>query len=50
MPPKVVMTTGAMATFAKKGEMVNVATYFVGKKSAAPIIVSTNGSEFVKTL
>ena len=50
MPPKVVMTTGAMAQFAKKGEMVNVATYIIGTKSITPIIISTNGSESVKKL
>lgn len=49
-PPKIVMTTGAMAKFAKKGEIVNVATYIIGIKSTPPIIVLTNGSEFVKIL
>jgi len=48
MPPKVVMTTGAMAQFAKKGEIVNVATYEIGTKSVAPVIISTNGTEAVK--
>jgi len=50
MPPKVVMTTGAMAQFAKKGEIVNVATYIIGTKSIAPVIISTNGSEAIKKL
>ena len=50
MPPKVVMTTGAMASFAKKGEIVNVATYVVGIKRIAPVIISTNGSEAVGKL
>lgn len=50
MPPKVVMTTGAMAQFAKKGEIVNVATYIIGTKSVAPVIIFTNGSEAVKKL
>ncbi len=50
MPPKVVMTTGAMAQFAKKGEIVNVATYVIGTKGVAPVIISTNGSETIKKL
>lgn len=50
MPPKVVMTTGAMAQFAKKGEVVNVATYAIGTKGVAPVIISTNGSEAIKKL
>lgn len=50
MPPKIVMTTGAMAKFAKVGEIVNVATYIIGTKRIAPIVVLTNGSEFVKIL
>ncbi len=50
MPPRVVMTTGAMAQFAKKGEIVNVATYIIGTKSIAPVVILTNGSEFIKTL
>lgn len=50
MPPKVVMTTGAMAQFAKKGEIVNVATYVIGTKGVAPVIISTNGSEAIKKL
>ncbi|MBI5622073.1 aspartate 1-decarboxylase [Candidatus Falkowbacteria bacterium] len=50
MPPKVVMTTGAMAQFAKKGEIVNVATYVIGIKGVVPVIISTNGSEVIKKL
>ena len=50
MPPRVVMTTGAMARFAKKGEVVNVATYVIGIKNRAPVIVSTNGSEFTNKI
>jgi len=51
MPPKVVMTTGAMARFAKKGESVNVATYVINNaKRVSPVIVFTNGSEFTKRL
>lgn len=50
MPPKVVMTTGAMAQFAKKGEVVNVATYVIGTKNVVPIIIFTNGSEVIKKL
>jgi len=50
MPPKIVMTTGAMAQFAKKGEIVNVATYVIGIKDVIPVIISTNGSEAIKKL
>jgi aspartate 1-decarboxylase len=50
MPPKIVMTTGAMASFAKKGEIVNVATFVVGTKRIVPVIISTNGMEVVKKL
>jgi len=50
MPPKVVMTTGAMAQFAKRGEIVNVATYVIGAKGVAPVIISTNGLEAIKKL
>jgi aspartate 1-decarboxylase len=50
MPPKVVMTTGAMAQFAKKGEVVNVATYTIGIKNMTPVVVYTDGSGFVETL
>jgi aspartate 1-decarboxylase len=50
MPSKVVMTTGAMASFAKKGEIVNVATYIVGTKRIVPVIIFTNGSEVVEEL
>lgn len=50
MPPKIVMTTGAMARFARKGEIVNVATYCVSIKDIFPNIIYTNGSEFVKTI
>lgn len=47
MPPKIVMTTGAMASFAKKGEIVNVATYIIGNKKNSPIIISTDGSQAI---
>ncbi len=50
MPPKVVMTTGAMSEFAKKGEIVHVATYEVGTKQKMPVIVGTNGSEFLERI
>ncbi len=50
MPPKVVMTTGAMARFAKKGEVVNLATYIIGIKNITPTISFTNGSEFLRKL
>jgi len=45
MLPKVVMTTGAMAKFAKKGEMVNIATFVVSNKALSPTIVFTDGSD-----
>jgi len=48
MPPKVVMTTGAMAKFAKKGEMVNIATFTVSDKKITPKIVFTDGSDIIK--
>ena len=48
MPPKVVMTTGAMAKFAKKGEVVNVATFSVSDRKIVPAIVHTDGSDLVK--
>lgn len=47
MPPGVVMTTGAMAKFAKKGEKVNVATYVVDSKLSKPNIVFTEGSKLI---
>lgn len=50
VPPKVVMTTGAMAKFARIGEKVNVATYVSGTESVSPVIITTNGSEFMDTL
>ncbi len=50
MQPKVVMTTGAMAQFAKKGEIVNVASYIIKTKINTPTIISTNGAEFFKKL
>lgn len=48
MPPKVVMTTGALANFAKIGEIVNVATYVISAKSITPNIVFTDGSDYLK--
>ena len=48
MPPKVVMTTGAMAKFAKKGEIVNIATFAVSDKVLSPTIVFTDGSSLLK--
>ncbi len=47
MPPKVVMTTGAMASFAKKGEMVNVAGYNIGTRIVDPVVVYTDGSDIL---
>lgn len=48
MPPKVVMTTGAMANFAKKGEVVNIATFAVSDKDVSPTIVFTDGSDLLE--
>ncbi len=45
MPPKIVMTTGAMARFARKGNMVNVAAYGLGVKILKPSIIYTDGSD-----
>ncbi|MEI6191064.1 MAG: aspartate 1-decarboxylase [bacterium] len=50
MPPEIVMTTGAMAQFAKEGEFVNVATYIITNSRVAPDIIITDGSKFVKKL
>jgi aspartate 1-decarboxylase len=47
MPPNVVMTTGAMASFAKKGEIVNVAGYSIGTKVIDPVVVYTDGSDIL---
>ncbi len=47
MPPKVVMTTGAMAQFAKKGEMVNVASYIISEAQLLPHIIFTDGSDIL---
>ena len=48
MPPKVVMTTGAMAKFAKKGEVVNIATFAASDKNINPTIIFTDGTGLVK--
>lgn len=50
MPPKIIMTTGAMAKFAKVGEVVNVATYTINNRSVRPVIVLTDGSRYLKRL
>lgn len=48
MPAGVVMTTGAMATFAKIGEGVNVATYcFSDSVKKSPTLVLTDGKFLV---
>lgn len=49
MPPGVVMTTGAMAKFAKIGDCVNIATYVVETRRVNPVIVFTDGSEYSMT-
>ncbi|MDI6832797.1 MAG: aspartate 1-decarboxylase, partial [Bacteroidales bacterium] len=44
-PPKIVLTTGAMARFAKTGEIVNVAAYGIDAiENITPTIIVTNGS------
>ncbi len=53
MPPKIVMTTGAMAKFAKIGEVVNVATYsicYAPNKKVKPTIIVTNGSDYLQKI
>lgn len=50
MPPNVVMTTGAMATFAPKGSIVNIATYEISSANELPHIILTDGTNFIKTL
>lgn len=47
MPEGTVMTTGAMASFAKIGESVNIVSFILSKKTPGCQIVSTDG---VKTL
>lgn len=47
MPPGVVMTTGAMAKFAKKGDIVNVATYNIDIVSKKPKIIFTTGKDLI---
>lgn len=44
MPEGIVMTTGAMASFAKLGEVVNVATFDISSGIVAPTICYTDGS------
>lgn len=45
MPAGVIMTTGAMATFASVGETVNIAGYKISNKESSPKIVFTNGTK-----
>jgi len=47
MPPGVVMTTGAMATFAKIDESVNIAGYIITTDSIDSKIVFTDGTQLV---
>jgi len=49
-PPKIVMNTGAMANFAKVGEVVNVATYVISIERIIPKIILTDGSEFLRSI
>ena len=49
-PPKIIMTTGAMANFAKIGEKVNVASYVIGVEKITPKIILTDGSDFLRNL
>lgn len=44
MPEGVVMTTGAMASFAKMGEIVNVATFDISSGVIVPTICYTDGT------
>lgn len=45
MPRGVVMTTGAMATFAPLGSRVHVASYALGDRTLAASILDTDGNE-----
>ena len=44
MPEGIVMTTGAMASFAKLGEVVNIATFDISSGIVVPTICYTDGS------
>lgn len=44
MPEGIVMTTGAMASFAKLGEVVNIATFDISSEILTPTICYTDGS------
>jgi aspartate 1-decarboxylase len=48
MPKGVVMTTGAMAKFAKIGESVNIAAYALSTKAVEPTIVNTDGRYLIE--
>lgn len=48
MPEGVVMTTGAMACFAKIGDKVNVASYILSNHQVVPEIILTDGCKVVK--
>ena len=45
MPEGVVMTTGAMASFAKKGHMVNVVGYVLSELPVKQTVVYTDGTK-----
>lgn len=47
MPEGTVMTTGAMACFAKIGDVVNVATFDISPSEVVPTICYTDGSHVV---
>lgn len=49
-PPKLVMTTGAMANFAKIGERVNVASYITSTEKIVPKIILTDGLDFLQEI
>lgn len=48
MPEGVVMTTGAMATFAKLGEVVNVAAFCLTNKRIFPKVCHTDGDKIIR--
>jgi len=46
----VVMTTGAMANFAKIGDKVNIAAFSINDTPTKPILILTNGHQFIHHL
>jgi aspartate 1-decarboxylase len=49
MPEGIIMTTGAMAKFAKLGEVVNVSSFIETAENVNPKIVLTDGTNILKS-